>query len=169
MRRALAERDGPGCAYCGNDQHPIDTYRLEHVVPYSRGGPNTIENRVLACERCDIRKANRTPQEWQPGKVWGNPVIDTPTINRRKRTFLYASERRAKRRAEEMTGADSWYTPLSSAQADAARRRDRQAHQEALARKGVTTVAWCVTEGKWVRVAGHPKGHLLLDDASNEP
>lgn len=49
------------CAYCGSASNR--THR-EHVVPRSRGGPNDASNIVVACERCNLQKSDRTPSEW---------------------------------------------------------------------------------------------------------
>jgi 5-methylcytosine-specific restriction endonuclease McrA len=57
-KRGVHRRDRGLCAYCGSRGHTID-----HVVPRSRGGQDTWENTVLACSRCNTRKANRTPPE----------------------------------------------------------------------------------------------------------
>lgn len=48
----LIRRDGPHCHYCN-----CHLYRsqgtLDHVVPKSFGGPNCLENYVLACSDCN--------------------------------------------------------------------------------------------------------------------
>lgn len=49
------------CAYCGA---PADQLQWEHIIPTSRGGPDTIDNMVLACARCNQAKAGRDPFEW---------------------------------------------------------------------------------------------------------
>ncbi len=36
---------------------------MDHVIPRSRGGHTCWENVVTACERCNGRKGNRTPEE----------------------------------------------------------------------------------------------------------
>ena len=36
---------------------------IDHVMPKSRGGPDTWENLVAACTPCNNRKGNRTPEE----------------------------------------------------------------------------------------------------------
>lgn len=51
------------CAYCRRSlQH--QRWHIEHVVPLSRGGSDGPENLVLACERCNLNKAAKTPEEW---------------------------------------------------------------------------------------------------------
>ena len=37
---------------------------VDHVVPKSKGGANDLSNYVLACQSCNMTKANRTPSEW---------------------------------------------------------------------------------------------------------
>lgn len=48
------------CAYCGSAGH----LHWEHVIPRSRGGPDTIDNIVLACEQCNLSKGDKDPFEW---------------------------------------------------------------------------------------------------------
>jgi 5-methylcytosine-specific restriction endonuclease McrA len=57
-RRAVFVRDDHRCQYCGGHADSID-----HVVPRSRGGPNTWENVVGACRPCNLSKRDRTPDE----------------------------------------------------------------------------------------------------------
>ena len=58
-RRNVFRRDDHRCQYCG----AVDRLTLDHVVPKSRGGPDTWENLVAACVPCNNRKGNRTPAE----------------------------------------------------------------------------------------------------------
>lgn len=48
------------CAYCGS----AENLQWEHIIPSSRGGPNTIDNMVQACSKCNASKADRDPFEW---------------------------------------------------------------------------------------------------------
>ena len=62
-RRGVLKRDGHTCGYCGKTANSVD-----HVVPRSKGGPNTWLNTVAACTSgrrggCNGRKGNRTPDE----------------------------------------------------------------------------------------------------------
>jgi len=43
------------CAYCGSDQK----LQWEHVIPLSRGGPDSIDNLVLACQPCNLKKGKK--------------------------------------------------------------------------------------------------------------
>ncbi|ERN40241.1 restriction endonuclease [Rubidibacter lacunae KORDI 51-2] len=59
-RRNILERDNNMCQYCGTRNEQLT---LDHVLPRSRGGPETWENIVAACVRCNVRKGSRTPRE----------------------------------------------------------------------------------------------------------
>ncbi len=60
--RAIRERDGNRCQYTGVLLCP-DEGSLDHVVPRSRGGPDTWENLVWSSKQVNSRKGNRLPQE----------------------------------------------------------------------------------------------------------
>ena len=61
-RRNLFLRDGHQCQYCG--KHPSkQELSIDHVIPRSRGGKDTWENLVIACQKCNVRKGDRTPEE----------------------------------------------------------------------------------------------------------
>jgi 5-methylcytosine-specific restriction endonuclease McrA len=61
-RANLHRRDRYTCQYCsarpGSEELTID-----HVTPRSRGGISSWDNCVVACVKCNFKKANRTPAE----------------------------------------------------------------------------------------------------------
>lgn len=64
----LYVRDQALCAYCGRKTIKTNIGRPEmatfdHVYPKSRGGTETWGNAVLACQECNVKKANKTPEE----------------------------------------------------------------------------------------------------------
>jgi 5-methylcytosine-specific restriction endonuclease McrA len=59
-RRNILNRDDHTCQYCGYSGEDLT---LDHVMPRSRGGPDTWENMVTACVKCNVKKGNRTPTE----------------------------------------------------------------------------------------------------------
>lgn len=61
-RRNLLRRDDYSCQYCGR-KPSVAELTVDHIQPRSRGGPSTWENCVLACQPCNRRKADRTPQQ----------------------------------------------------------------------------------------------------------
>jgi 5-methylcytosine-specific restriction endonuclease McrA len=61
-RRNVFHRDGHACQYCG---YRGDQLSIDHVIPRSRGGPDSWENVITACIRCNVSKGSRTPREAQ--------------------------------------------------------------------------------------------------------
>jgi 5-methylcytosine-specific restriction endonuclease McrA len=58
-RREVFKRDHHQCQYCDS------THRLtlDHVIPLSKGGSHSWDNVVTACEPCNQRKGDRTPEQ----------------------------------------------------------------------------------------------------------
>lgn len=61
-RRSVLARDFYTCQYCGATPNRKDL-TVDHVVPRSRGGQSVWENLVTACQTCNSRKGDRTPEE----------------------------------------------------------------------------------------------------------
>lgn len=53
------------CYYCHSKVG--DNYHIEHVIPLSRGGSNSLENIVIACPACNLSKKDKLPHEWPQG------------------------------------------------------------------------------------------------------
>jgi 5-methylcytosine-specific restriction endonuclease McrA len=79
-RRNLFARDRNQCQYCGHF-FPTNELSIDHVKPRSQGGPDTWENLVCACVRCNARKGGRTPEQARmkmvrrPVRPKRNPLI----------------------------------------------------------------------------------------------
>lgn len=58
-RRNVLLRDGHRCQYCGTSRGPMT---VDHVIPKRLHGSDTWENLVCACERCNNRKGDRSPE-----------------------------------------------------------------------------------------------------------
>ena len=52
-------RDRFSCQYCG----VREDLTFDHVIPRSKGGTTTWNNVVAACSPCNLRKADRLPQQ----------------------------------------------------------------------------------------------------------
>jgi 5-methylcytosine-specific restriction endonuclease McrA len=62
-RRNLLLRDDHTCQYCGF-HGPAGELTVDHIIPMSRGGSgDRWDNLVVACKRCNWRKANHRPGE----------------------------------------------------------------------------------------------------------
>ena len=60
-RRNIMRRDKFSCQYCAKKSE----LTIDHVLPKSRGGRDQWENLVTACEKCNVKKGNKTPKEAQ--------------------------------------------------------------------------------------------------------
>ncbi len=73
--RLMAVEGRKVCIYCGSS----DELTWDHLIPASRGGPDTISNHVPACASCNSNKGDRDAIEWYrsrkgtavPRLVWG--------------------------------------------------------------------------------------------------
>lgn len=48
------------CAYCDS----LENIQLDHIIPLSRGGPDSIDNLVYACKKCNLSKGIKSLPEW---------------------------------------------------------------------------------------------------------
>lgn len=58
----LFQRDDHLCCYCGH-RFARSALTREHIVPVSRGGPNTWMNCATACKSCNNRKDDKLLEE----------------------------------------------------------------------------------------------------------
>jgi predicted nucleic acid-binding Zn ribbon protein len=52
------------CAYCERPPLAGESLEPDHVVPLSKGGPNTVANLLPSCHSCNSGKRDRTLTEW---------------------------------------------------------------------------------------------------------
>lgn len=71
-REGVLLRDRRQCAYCGR----FTATTMDHVLPRSRGGATSWVNAVAACEPCNARKGDRTPDEARMPLRW-EPYVPT--------------------------------------------------------------------------------------------
>ncbi|WOJ91023.1 HNH endonuclease [Methylocapsa polymorpha] len=55
VQREVWQRDGGRCVECSTREKLC----FDHIVPFSRGGSNTVRNIQLLCETCNLTKGNR--------------------------------------------------------------------------------------------------------------
>lgn len=61
IREYVREREMPNrCIYCGSTEQ----LAYDHLIPRSRGGPDTPDNVVMACRTCNSSKGDRGVYEW---------------------------------------------------------------------------------------------------------
>ena len=59
-RKNIFKRDNYQCQYCGFNSKELT---IDHVIPRHKGGPDTWENLVAACLKCNILKGHKSINE----------------------------------------------------------------------------------------------------------
>jgi 5-methylcytosine-specific restriction endonuclease McrA len=59
-RKNILKRDNFTCQYCGSTDKTMTT---DHVIPKKQGGNNSWSNLVCACQDCNNKKGDKTPEE----------------------------------------------------------------------------------------------------------
>ena len=59
-RHSVLARDNYTCQYCGSKGKELT---IDHVIPRWVGGENSWDNLVACCRRCNLKKADKTPQQ----------------------------------------------------------------------------------------------------------
>jgi 5-methylcytosine-specific restriction endonuclease McrA len=60
VRVKALNRDNFRCAFCGKSPATnVGTkLHIDHIVPFSKGGTNAIDNLQTLCEECNLGKSN---------------------------------------------------------------------------------------------------------------
>ena len=85
-RRNVFKRDSYTCQYCGQ-QPGANDLTIDHVVPRAQGGQSSWTNCVLACFKCNSKKANQTPEQA------GMRLLSTPARPRWRPVYADRAER----------------------------------------------------------------------------
>ena len=54
--RFVWDRTNGYCGYCGVPLNPFENWHVDHIVPLSQNGEDTLGNKVAACAPCNRRK-----------------------------------------------------------------------------------------------------------------
>ena len=64
LYQQLKKQEGK-CYYCKKDVSPNrNSWHADHYIPLSKGGSNDINNIVISCPTCNLRKNDKLPHEW---------------------------------------------------------------------------------------------------------
>ena len=85
LKEYLLIKWGHKCSYCQKTDRPL---QVEHIIPKIRGGSNRVTNLALACETCNLKKGNKTAEEF------GFPDIQAQARIPRKDAAAVNSSRR---------------------------------------------------------------------------
>lgn len=60
IRLIVRDRAGNRCEYCQKrqDESPLITLQIEHIIPRKHGGKDDFENLALACADCNLHKSS---------------------------------------------------------------------------------------------------------------
>lgn len=59
-RKNIMIRDKHTCQYCGSK---TSSMTIDHIIPKHRGGNDNWENLITACQQCNKKKGNLSPEE----------------------------------------------------------------------------------------------------------
>jgi hypothetical protein len=89
VREYLLEKWERKCAYCSVKNIPLE---IEHIIPKSRDGSDSVSNLTLACHDCNQRKGNQTATEFgfpHIQKQAKQPLKDMATVNTTRWTLYH--------------------------------------------------------------------------------
>lgn len=65
-KELVIKRTHSRCGYCGKEM-PIKDQTIDHVIPKSKGGDNSLSNLLLSCKTCNSSKGIRMLSEY---RIW---------------------------------------------------------------------------------------------------
>lgn len=63
-KKEVWEKCSGRCWYCGKSLNPFFVH-YDHVIPYSKGGEDSVDNLVTACPPCNNSKKDLDVWEWR--------------------------------------------------------------------------------------------------------
>ena len=66
--KRLREQQFNECKYCGVEMNDINydpaQWTIEHIIPRTKGGTNTLDNIVIACRKCNSKKRTKDLEDF---------------------------------------------------------------------------------------------------------
>lgn len=57
LRFEVLNRDNFTCRYCGQSAPKVELH-VDHIIPVSKGGENSLNNLITACQDCNLGKSD---------------------------------------------------------------------------------------------------------------
>ncbi|MDQ6785554.1 MAG: HNH endonuclease [Acidobacteriota bacterium] len=67
VKEAVRRRDKDVCQICGNMSEYME---FDHITPFSKGAPSTVDNLQQLCRKCNMAKRNKTSNECSKCGQW---------------------------------------------------------------------------------------------------
>lgn len=64
IKAIIQRRDQEFCQYCGVHAPPSQGGQVDHILPLSKGGDDSLNNLAWSCEKCNSEKGRYTLREW---------------------------------------------------------------------------------------------------------
>lgn len=77
IRAVIWDKTDGRCWYCGKQINPFREFAIDHVIPQSKGGPDTFDNLVPACRLCNGRKHDHDLEEFRAMQGGGSFFFET--------------------------------------------------------------------------------------------
>ena len=61
LKYTVFERDNYTCSYCSTIEGPFE---CDHIIPFSKGGSDNLNNLTTACRRCNRQKKDKSVEEF---------------------------------------------------------------------------------------------------------
>lgn len=58
-RFSIFKRDNFTCQYCGKTPKDGVKLHVDHIIPLDKGGDNSLENLITACQECNLEKHDK--------------------------------------------------------------------------------------------------------------
>lgn len=91
-RMILREKHGNVCQICGKEVEEKEMC-VEHVIPKSKGGNNSIENLSLTCRTCNLKKGVSKSCDFKTSKIISEFDFLKKLINYEKKNKVFEAEK----------------------------------------------------------------------------
>lgn len=142
VQDAARAEAGDACVFCGaatvRSKTPTpNRSNVDHAIPKSRGGNNTLPNAHNTCQTCNLKKGTMTTEEYLKKTGGGPPIayFDVRMRDQSSSTSAYENNAARKNRVDLISGRVAW-SLVGDGVGGESQRREVSASQRALLRQG---------------------------------